>query len=305
MITSLDARSELFLANLAHVQDRLTEANRLVSSGKRIASASDAPDEIEPLLQVLALRQHNTQLLNNLNLSKADADSADGALTNAIKLMDRAAVLATQAANFTQTAASRQDLAREVQALQEEMVACSQTSVDGRYIFSGDGSDGPAYTFDVNSDNNGVVQSSNAAATTRIEDPAGGTFAGSKTAQEIFDLRDGTGAVVSGNVFAALNQLRVALTTNDGISDAAAMIDVASKHLNSMQSFYGAVQSRIQDAIDGGNRRDVQFQKEISQRQDADVVSAALELSSANTQMQAAMQMQAKMPHTSLFDYLG
>jgi hypothetical protein len=38
---------------------------------------------------------------------------------------------------------------------------------------------------------------------------------------------------------------------------------------------------------------------------DADITSAALVMSQGATQLQAAFQMQAKMPHTSLFDFLA
>ena len=44
---------------------------------------------------------------------------------------------------------------------------------------------------------------------------------------------------------------------------------------------------------------------EISGKEDADITAAALEATQASTQMQAAFQMRAKLPHTSLFDYLG
>jgi flagellin-like hook-associated protein FlgL len=47
------------------------------------------------------------------------------------------------------------------------------------------------------------------------------------------------------------------------------------------------------------------LQTEISNIQDADVTSAATEMTEANTQLQAAMQMQGQMPHSSLFQYLG
>ena len=42
-----------------------------------------------------------------------------------------------------------------------------------------------------------------------------------------------------------------------------------------------------------------------TQIEDADVTSAALALTQDGTQLQAAFKMRAKMPHNSLFDYLG
>jgi flagellin-like hook-associated protein FlgL len=43
----------------------------------------------------------------------------------------------------------------------------------------------------------------------------------------------------------------------------------------------------------------------LSQKQDADVAAAAIELSQGNTQLQAAFQMRASMPHKSLFEFVG
>jgi flagellar hook-associated protein 3 FlgL len=306
MITNLDGASELFLADLGRIQRRIADASRQVSSGKRITTAADAPDEIEPLLQLRAARLRNSQIEANLALAGTEANGADAALASAIKLMDRARALAAQGANTTLDAASRQAIATEVQSLQEEMVACTRTSVQGRYIFSGDLDGGPSYELDLAAAN-GVSQLTAAASTRRIEDPAGGSFAAAKTAQEIFDAREGDGSSSPDNVFAALNGLRVALLNNDtdAVAASATTLDQASERLNAAEAFYGNVQRRIADADAYARSYDIQVQTEISQKEDADTLAAALELTQANTQLQATMQMRAKLPTTSLFDYLG
>jgi flagellar hook-associated protein 3 FlgL len=306
MISSLDPTSELFLADIARVQDRLATAARQVSSGKRISEPSDAPDQIDTLLQLRAAESHNTQVQSNLSLAQTTAQAADGALTSAIQLMDRATVLAAQAANSTTSAASRQSIAQEVEGLQEQMVSNTRTIVQGHYIFSGDQYDAPAYELDLTAPD-GVTQLSAAAATSRIEDPAGGSFSASKTAQEIFDTRNADGSAATDNVFAALNALRLALLSDDtpGLANATSLLSAASDHLNSQQAFFGSVENRIQDAMNFSQSYDVQLKTEVSQIEDADVSSAALEVTQATTQLQAAFQLKAKLPHTSLFDYLG
>jgi len=307
MISNIDSQSELFLANVERIQRTLDQANNEVSSGKRIATAADAPDEIGTLLQLRAARQRNTQIQANLNLAKTDADSADTALTTAIQLMDRALTLASEGTNPTQTSDTRAAMAQEVQGLQEQMVSASQTAVQGRFIFSGDQSDTAAYSFDITSTNNAVVQNSSAAATARVEDPAGGSFAKSKTASEIFDTRNADDTSATDNVFAALNNLRLALLSGDTTQISAAIdpIKEATTHLNLMQSFYGSVENRIQSATDYASSYDTQLQTQISNIEDADVTSAAIAMTSANTHLQAAMEMRARMPHNSLFDYLA
>ncbi|MGD0498924.1 MAG: flagellin [Bryobacteraceae bacterium] len=306
MTANLDGASELFLVNVERIQDRIAEASRQVSSGKKIEVASDAPDSIEPLLQLRAEQQRNTQIQSNLGLAQTDADTADSTLANAIKLMDRAQTLATEGASDTLDASGRQALASEVQSLQQEMVSCSQTMVAGHYIFSGDLDTSPSYQLDPAAAD-GVDELSTASATRQIEDPAGGAFPSSMTAQAIFDSRNPDGSFAPDNVFAALSALQTALQTgtSDDVATAASSIQQASVRLNSAEAFYGTVERRIQDAQSYAGAYDTQLQTQLSQTQDADVASAALTLSQANTQLQAAFQMRASLPTRSLFDYLG
>ena len=49
----------------------------------------------------------------------------------------------------------------------------------------------------------------------------------------------------------------------------------------------------------------VQIKTELSQQEDADATAAARAITQGNTQLQAALQMQAKMPRTTLFDFMG
>jgi flagellar hook-associated protein 3 FlgL len=307
MLTNLDPQSALFLADVNRIQERISEASGQVSSGKKINLASDAPDQIGVLLQLRADLQRNTQITSNLTLAQTDASAADSALGSSIQLMDSAVSLAAQGATATTDAAGRASIAQQIQGIQQQMVANSQTAVQGRYIFSGDQDGSPSYTWDPTAANP-VVTVQTPQSTRLIEDPGGGAFAASKTAQEIFDDQDAaTNAPAADNVFNALNTLQQALQDNDtaGITNSVTLLQAASDHLNSMEAFYGNVENRIQNASNYASQNSVQLQTQISQTQDADVASAAMELTQANTQLQAAFQMRAQMPHTSLFSYLG
>ena len=306
MISNLTPAGEAFLANMTRVQRNMERATRQASSGLRVNSASDAPDDVNAILQLRTDAVRNEQIGNNLSLAKTDADAADSALNAAAKLLDRARTLGAQGANFTLDASGRQSLAGEVQALLEQMVSVSRTAVQGRYIFSGDDENTPPYQVDLTSAT-GVTRLTTAAATRRLEDPAGGSFAVSKTATEIFDARNPDDTPADTNVFAALNSLRVGLLNDDttGITAAIGSIQNAGSHLGNLQGFYGSVLGRIQDATNFGQSYDVQLKAELSQKVDADVTAAAMTLTQTTTQLQAAFQMQARMPHTSLFDFLG
>jgi flagellar hook-associated protein 3 FlgL len=305
MISNLNQSSEAFLANIARVQRSIDEASRQVSSGKRVNVASDDPGNIDTIMQLETGAAHNQQIQSNLAVVATDANAADSALTSANKIMDRARTLATQASSFSVDASGRQSIAGEVQSLLEQIVTISRTTVQGRYVFGGDQDSAPPYDLDLTADN-GVVRLTGAVATRRVEDASGGSFSVSKSAQEIFDLRDTDDNLASGNVFAALNGLRNSLLANDvtQITAANSAIQVASAHLNLSQAFYGTVQNRIQDAASYASGYSTQLKIELGQKQDADVTASALAVTQGNTELQAAFAMQAKMPRTTLFDYM-
>ncbi len=306
MITNLSPSSEAFMANVERVQHKVEEAGRQISSGKRVNVASDAPNEVDTILQLRSDEVRNGQIQANLGIAQADANAADAALTSSTKLMDRAIVLAAQGANFTLDATGRRNVAGEVQSLLEQMTAIGNTTVQGRYIFGGDQDSTPTYQVDLAAAN-GVTRLTSSPATRRVETAAGGSFAVSQSAQDIFDSRNPDDTLASSNVFAALNNLRLGLLANDAtqITAASASLKLASDHLNTAQAFYGTVENRITDATNYSANYDVQLKTELSGKEDADVTSAALAITQGNTQLEAAFQMQAKMPRTTLFDFMG
>jgi flagellar hook-associated protein 3 FlgL len=308
MISLLQGSSQLFITELGHVEQQEAQANQQVSSGLKIAVPSDDPDQIDSLLQLRSDVARNTQIQSNLTLAQTDAQAADNALSSSIQLMDRALTLATEGANATMDAAGRQGIAQEIQGIQQQMVANSNTTVQGRFIFSGDDDGIPAYTFDLSATTtNSVDRGSTAAATRQIEDPAGGSFPAALNAQQIFDDRNSDGTDANDNVFQALNNLANALLSgsSDAIGDTISSLQLASQHLNSMQAFYGEVETRVQDAQTFANSYATQLQTQISGKEDADIPTAVMVLTQAGVAQQAALQMEAKMPHSTLFDYLG
>ncbi|HTX35615.1 MAG TPA: flagellin [Bryobacteraceae bacterium] len=308
MISLLQGSSQLFITELGQIEQQEAQADQQVSSGLAITVASDDPDQISTLLQLRSDLARNTQIQTNLTLAQTNADAADNALSSSIQLMDQAVTLATEGANATMTTDGQESIAQEIQSIQQQMVANSNTMVQGAYIFSGDDPSTSAYTYDANSQaTNCVDQGSTAASTQQIEDPQGGSFPASLTAQQIFDDRNSDGTYANDNVFQALNNLYNALMSGSGDAVGATIsnLQAASDHLNSMQSFYGEVEDRVQSAQTFANTYGTQLQTEISNIQDADIPTAVMEMTQASTAEEAALQMEAKMPQSTLFDYLG
>jgi flagellar hook-associated protein 3 FlgL len=305
-ISNLSPAGQAFLVGVNAVEQQITTATQQITSGLKISAPADDPAQIDDLLQLQADQQLNTQIGSNLTMANSIASAADSAIGGAIQVIDSAIQIATQAANSLTGEDTDSSLALQVQGLLSQMVNYSQTQVQGQYIFSGDQPESPYYQLDLAAPQ-GVDQLLTTAATQQIQDPAGGSFAVSQTAQTIFGDQNADGTPAADNVFAALNNLNNALQSNStaGVQSALDDLQQASTHLNEMQSFYGVVEDRIQSATTYSTSRDTALQTQIGNIQDADVTSDAMLLSQANTQLQAAFQAEAQTPKSTLFKYLS
>ncbi|HLY19872.1 MAG TPA: flagellin [Bryobacteraceae bacterium] len=304
MTPGINPSSEIFLNNLQQITNRINTAEQQLSSGLRVSQASDAPDQISSILQVRAQIAGVEQTQENLSNVTPQVGSAENAIQQAIQVLDTATSLATQSAGSLSTPSQRLDAVPQVQGILEQLVSLSQTTVSGRYIFSGNLSGQPSYT--MNAAGNGVQQMIQPAAPGQIEDANGVPFSIGLTAQQIFDDQ-ANGKPATDNVFAAVTGLLTALQNNDtnGIQAALTNIQAASAHLNDQSSFYGAAQNNITTANNTAATTLIDLQQQLSNEQDADAAQASLALQSALTNEQAAMAAQAQFKPQSLFNYLG
>lgn len=303
---SINAASRSFLADVSKIQSALTEASQQVSSGYKVTQASDAPDQISTLLQLEANLQSNTQITTNLSNVKAQVDTAESSVGSSVQLVQNALSLGAEGASSIQTAGQRTILAQQIQDILSQVVGISNTTVAGKYIFSGDQPTSASYQLDATSPT-GVDRLITTQATQQIQDTSGVSFSIGKTAQDIFDHRNPDDTIAPDNVFAALNNLQIALTNNDtpGINTALASLQTASDYLNQQQAFYGGVQNQVAASTNSAQTQHVSLTIQIGSIRDADLTQAAVELTAGQTAEQAAFQAEAKLPTTSLFNYLG
>lgn len=317
MIDAIEPSAASFLANLERIHQRAARAEQQISSGSKVTQPSDEPDRVQDLLVTRAHLEQVTQIRTNLGRAKAEADTAEQVLSEAMQVLDRAAEIGVEGANSLKTPETRSTLAVEVQGILEHLVAIAGTTVEGRYLFSGDNDQVAPYTLDL-AQPNGVSAYAGSDATREMMHPAGTRFALSRTAQEIFDSSE-----AGKNVFAAVNALRLALATGPtvppgdpdyqaqcaaqtaAIGDALLAVRSARDHLSAELAHAGVVQNRVDNAIEFAGKLELRERTALSNLQDADIAAAALELSQAQTHQQAALQARAMLPKTSLFDYLA
>jgi flagellar hook-associated protein 3 FlgL len=301
MISSLDPSSQSFLTGLNQIQQRLQTAQQQLTTGYKINNVSDNPSEIANLWQTRSNLAQVQQINSNLGQVQSEVNTGESVLENAVTLIQRAETLGAQGATDTATADTRQNLANELGSVLQQLVSTANTSVEGRYIFSGDSDQTAPYSYDP-SQSYPVSGYQGSPSTRLIQAPDGSTFAVALTAQQIFDSSN-----AQQNVFTSISSLQQALLNNDtsGVNSALSDVQSADQYLNQQLAWYGTVQDHVASSLNYCQNYQTQLQTQLSGIQDADETSAITDLVQAQTQLQAALESRAQIPRTSLFDFLA
>ena len=313
MIQGISAQDRSFLTALDKAESRAASAESHIGSGLKLNVASDAPDEVGPSLSLRAQLEQTLQIETNMAQFKSETDTAEQAVGDSVQSLEQINTLGVQGATETETPAGRQALASQIGGYLQQLVASANTVSAGRYIFSGDTDQVQPYTLDAS----GNVSSYAGAASTRQAMGADGTtFAIARSGQEIFEAP-------GGSAFGAVADLEAALRNGPSVQEGDPQYDSqyqaqtaaittalgemsnASSQMNQQLAFYGTVQQRVSAAIDAAQTLEVNQRTQLSTLTDADITTDAIELTQANTQRDAALAARAKLPTTSLFDYLG
>ncbi len=313
MIQGVCPADERFLSALDKTENRAAQAEREISSGRKLSTASDAPDLVGPALSLRAQLEQTLQIETNLGQFKSETDTAEQAIGDAVQSLEQANTLGVQGATETETPAQRQALAGQVDGFLGQVVASANTESAGRYLFSGDTDQVAPYSIDASGTVSGYAGS---VSTRQATHPNGSSFAIARNGQQVFEAP-------GGSVLGALADLKAALqngpTVAEGdpqynsqyqaqtaaITNALAEMSQASVELNQQLAFYGTVQNRVADATDAAQTLEVNQRTQLSSLTDADITTDAIELTQANTQRDAALSARAKLPTSTLFDYLG
>lgn len=305
MINTLRASDATFLRTVEKIQERSERAQRELASGRRIFAASDEPDGVGALLSTRAELESNDQLRNNLGRTKAEVDAAENGLQQAIKVLERARTLAAQGQNGFNIESTLTALSLEAGDLLQQMLNVSNLAIEGRFIFSGNND--AVQPFDYDPTLAMATAYAGSAATRQSLFPGGNPFDVARAGETIFDNQgvDESGAPKS--AFAALRDLRDALTSQDEVALRSAMqsIEASSKNISNELSFYGAAQRRVGEAAAAAESTSLRLRTQLGRLEDADLTEAIMEGQQSQFQLETAFRVRAQLPRQSLFDYLG
>jgi flagellar hook-associated protein 3 FlgL len=305
MINTLSSSDSNFLRTIEKIQQRGERAQKEVSSGKRIFAASDEPDGVSPLLTTRAELESTEQIGKNLSRTKAEVDAAENGLQQAIKILERARTLATQAQNSFNSPSTLDSLSLEAGDLTQQMLNVSNLAIEGRFIYSGNSDSVQPFDFDPSLGD--VTSYAGSAATRQSLFPGGNPFDFARPGDAIFDNSAVDENGVSKSAFAALRDLRNALQSQDSNAMRTSLqsIEAATRNISGELSFYGAAQRRVSEATAAADTMSLQLKSQLSTLEDADLTGSILESQQSRFQLEAAFQVRGQRQNRTLFDYLG
>jgi len=269
--------------NLSRVQ----QLQQQLSSGKQISTPSDDPSGTAAAMTLRSQRAADDQYLRNIDQVNGRLSVTDTTLTT---LSDRIrSVRETMVAsrNGALSTDSRAALAKQVDALRDEITSLYNTTYLDRPIFGGSVQGQAAL------DPTGAYIGDNAPVTARIS-------------RDAVVRTDVTGPEAAADVLPALlTQISADINSTTGATSADfTQLDAAMSTVQQALGDIGARQSRVDATKSIVDSQQLDFTSRISAVEDIDMPKTIMNLQAQQIGYQAALGSAAKMLQTSLVDYL-
>jgi flagellar hook-associated protein 3 FlgL len=165
------------------------EANRVVTTGKKINTLSDNPVGLSRVVDLRSRLDNLSQMSENLKTANTWLSGSETALGGIRNILDDAKVLTIAMNNGSYTTTERTDAIIQVDEMLRQLLDLTNTSVNGQHIFSGTKIDTQPYAFDdptnptqaIYSGNDGAFEVKTGKSTNTVVGYAGDDLFDSKT----------------------------------------------------------------------------------------------------------------------------
>ena len=137
MRISNDYMANSLMKNLNDNMERLDKFNEQLSTGKQFELPSDDPTGVATSMDLNETLEQNEQNIRNIDEGIGWSESTDSALNQMTEVLQRSRELASRGTNGSLSDSDREAVADEIHQLRENIVEITNTSYNGRYIFSG------------------------------------------------------------------------------------------------------------------------------------------------------------------------
>lgn len=274
--------------------ERIYNLQEKVSTGKRINKLSDDPIGTGQVLEFRKRIATIDQYGRNIQWGTTWLETTDSSLDSINTMLLRAKEVAVYQSTETATQATRDIAAEEMENVFDQVLQLANTSLGGRYIFSGQKTDTAPYSRDgdFNATYSGQSGDIRLIIGENVEMPI------NTNGDELFDD--------TVDIFAVLKGLRDGLAGNDteAISDQIELLDDAMQQVQNERATVGARLNRLESTANHWETFKLNTQEMLSETEDVDLVTAMTELQAQQTAYQAALATAAQIIQPSLIDFL-
>ena len=281
-------------STLANLQTNLSSVAKLqgqLSSGKKVAKASDDPVHAAQLMSLRGEQTRNTQYERNVQDATSWLTTIDSALQTASTNLRKARDLVVQGGNDSLPQVAKDALAVEIRELQAGLMQTANTTFMGRTVFAGTSAAGEAF------DSTTYTWTGNDAA--HVD----------RAVADTAEVRvDSNGKAVfgegSGSLFALLDDIATTLESGGNPTSSLDQIDKFATNIRTELSSVGARQLTIQNATTRLSDAGLNLETQVAGIEDIDLAQVILQLQSQQVAYEASLGAASKALTPSLMEFL-
>ncbi len=279
------------LDSIDNASSRLAQLQAQLSSGKRIQQPSDDPNGTVQAMALRSAMSRNDQYGTNASDASAWLSTADSTYNQIVAVVQQAQTAVVKGMNTgANDADANTALADEIDGYRSTLLSLSNSQYNGRPLFGGTTAGGAAY------DSSGSYVGDTGTVSRIVGQ--GNEVSVSAAGPDVF----GSG---SGSLFSVLSQISTALRTDPStLSGSQTALNSALSRISAAQSTEGAAYARVQQAKTTQTTQDTAMTTQLTGIENVDLADMAIQVSTANTTYQAALQTTASVRQMSLLDFL-
>jgi flagellar hook-associated protein 3 FlgL len=284
-----------FLKNLDDIRLRLYQRTLEVSSGKKLRNPSEDPVGSSRVLRIRDSMSRINQYYRNIHHARTQLASTSESLNALQNMLHSVSEKAAYGLNGLHSQESRDAIAAELEGIARNMLRLSETSIDGKRIFSGSQVLMDPYRLEEGSY---VYQGDNAALMVEIAE-------GLKIQTNIpgSDIFSGAGSDIINTVMLMAEHLRAG--DLDAMGALLANVNQATRAVDVARTIVGQNMNQLDTTTSRHDQQLFNLTAEISGVEDADLAESISGMVQNETALRAALSAGARIQQSSLFDILG
>lgn len=278
---------------VAEQRARVVDAQEQVATGRKLNHVADDPHAARRVLRAESLLADIGARRFALDQGDHLLSATEGTLNDAENLVQRVQEMSIQFASDTYNAQDRLRAAEELVQIRERLLELANTQENGRYLFGGLASSVPP--FDATA---GFVGD-----TGQVEIPVGRGARVEATLPGGSPFTDETGGP---SLFGTLDSLETALRADNGVA-VGALVDDVSGHgdrLRQARQTIGHRFERVENVRAALDRIELTATRTLERDQQADLTESVLQLRQAETGLQGALLVTARLNELNLMNFI-